>query len=87
VARPAALTWEGLRLELAGRHGAARRRWARAAALAARLGMPYDEARARFQLGRHTAGDEGLRQLRRAVALFERLGCAYDLAQARALLD
>ncbi len=86
AARPVALSWEGLRLELAGRHAAARRRWARAAALAVRLGMPYDEARARYLLGRHTVGEESRRQLARAAALFERLGCAYDLAQVQQLL-
>jgi class 3 adenylate cyclase len=86
VARPGALIWEGLRLQLGGSPGRARRRWLHAVALAAQLGMPYDEARARYQLGRHAGGGERREQLERAGAIFERLGCAHDLAATRRLL-
>lgn len=87
IARPAALTWEGLRLALAGHEAAGRRTWLRAAATAERLGMPYAEARARFQLGRHASGIERTTQLSRAAATFERLGCAHDLEKALGMKD
>lgn len=86
VARPAALTWQGLRAQLLGRHGGARRRWAAAAAVAGGHGMPYAEAVALFQHGRHTPGPEGRRLLGAAAARFEELGCAYDLALAQRML-
>jgi class 3 adenylate cyclase len=86
VAGPAALTWDALRLQLGGRQRAARRRWARAIGLAARLGMPYAEALAHLQLGRHSAGEPGRQHLERAARLFQRLGCTHYLARARALL-
>lgn len=86
IARPAALSWEGLRRALAGRPAGARRAWERSAALAHATGMPYEEARARLLLGRHSAGEERRAQLGLAAAGFERLGCARDLAEARRLL-
>lgn len=86
VARPAALTWRGLYAWRVGLHGLALRRWDAAAALAHRQGMPYEEARARFQRGRHTPGPEGRRLLEEAAAGFARLGCAYDLAEAERAL-
>lgn len=86
VAAPAALLWDGLRHQCAGRHKAARRCWQRAADRARRLGMPYDEARARFQMGRHATGQERVEQLQLAEALFRRLGCTYELAAVQALL-
>jgi tetratricopeptide (TPR) repeat protein len=52
IARPAAETWSGQALILAGCVGFGRRLLRRAAARAARLGMPYDEARARALLAR-----------------------------------
>jgi eukaryotic-like serine/threonine-protein kinase len=82
VARPAALTWGGLRHWQAGRRGLAQHQWRHAINLAQRLGMPYDEARARAQLGHHTPDDEGRRQLHEAAAIFARLGCRDALADA-----
>jgi hypothetical protein len=86
VARPTALTWRGLYAWLTGRPGEARRRWAAAAALAQRRGMPYEEARALYHHGRCTPGPAGRRLLEAAAAIFERLGCAYDLAETRSAL-
>jgi hypothetical protein len=86
VARPAALTWRGLYTWLAGRQDTARHRWAGAAALARRRGMPYDEARVLYQHGRHAPDPEGRQMLKAAAAIFERLGCAYDLAETRQIL-
>jgi class 3 adenylate cyclase len=86
LARPAALTWQGLRSWLRGRPREAGQLWAAAANVAQAQGMPYDEARALYLRGRHTPGAEGCRLLERAAAGFERLGCDYDLAQVNSLL-
>ncbi|NTU85187.1 MAG: hypothetical protein HGA45_38490, partial [Chloroflexales bacterium] len=86
VARPVALTWQGLHAWLDGRSGAARRRWSWAVALAARMGMPYVEARALYLHGRLRERAEDYQLLARAAAIFERLGCLYDLEQVRVLL-
>jgi hypothetical protein len=86
VARPAMLIWHGRFAWARGRHSQARWRWGRAAALAARLGMPYEQGRALLELGRHTQGDACRQYLMRAVAIFTRLGAAHDLALARTAL-
>lgn len=78
VARPAALTWHGLKAQLAGRPGAARRSWLAAATLARDYGMPYAEAVALRQHGRHTAGPAGEALLARAADLIEQAGSRAD---------
>jgi predicted ATPase/DNA-binding SARP family transcriptional activator len=55
MARPRALLCVGWARWLDGRQAAARRAWARAAAEAERLRMPYELARAHHELGRHPA--------------------------------
>lgn len=87
VARPTMLLWRGLELWLRGRRGAARHHWFHAAILAHRRGMPYEEARAHFQLGRHASGPERRAHLERAAALFARIGARPDEARARELLN
>jgi hypothetical protein len=49
--------------------------------------MPYDEALAHFEIGRHAGGDERRDHLDRAADIFKRLGAEYDLQRARAALD
>ena len=80
VARPRALTCLGLSRWLDGRHGAARRAWARAIRKAERLAMPYELARAHYELGRHLAVGDRAGHLERARSIFETLGCQADLA-------
>ena len=80
VARPRALTCLGWSRWLDGRHGAARRAWARAIREAERLAMPYELARAHYELGRHLAVGDRAGHLERARSIFETLGCQADLA-------
>jgi hypothetical protein len=86
IARPATLIWQGCDAWRCGRQQLARRRWARAGALAGRAGMPYEQARALLQLGSHSSGAERRQHLAAAAAIFARLGATYDLGLARALL-
>jgi len=85
IGRPRALLWDGLHHWLAGKPARATRAWQASLAAAARLEMPYDEALAHYELGRHLPdADPGREEhLARACEIFERLGAAYDLARAR----
>jgi hypothetical protein len=69
-----------------GRHRQARTRWRRALAVARRLEMPYETARAHAELGRHMPDDTAARpeHLARAAAIFEQLGSTWELAMVRA---
>jgi hypothetical protein len=53
-------------------------------AAAQKLAMPYDEALAHFEIGRHASGDERRDHLDRAADIFKRLGAEYDLQRAQA---
>ena len=79
------------RLEaLSGRPARAEKEWASALAEAERLRLPFAEALACYQLGRHPSDNLGQRQawLERARAVFARIGAPYELAAAEnALLD
>jgi hypothetical protein len=53
---------------------------------AERLAMPYEQALAHYEIGRHARADDPARgaHLARARDLFTRLGTTYDLALAQA---
>ena len=86
---PRALLIRGLLAAQTGDVSEAKQLWRRAAALARSTAMPYDEARAQFELGRHLdAEDEKRRPLLLAArAGFEAMGADYDLRQVDALLN
>jgi predicted ATPase/class 3 adenylate cyclase len=82
MAQPRTLACLGWSYWLKGRHGGARRAWARAARAAERLAMPWELARAHYELGRHLAagersplGHDRTEHLNRARSTFEALGC------------
>jgi hypothetical protein len=68
---------------LSGRHGAARRAWLSSLAAAEALAMPYEAARARYELGVHL--DDGS-NLSLAINAFRRIGAEWDLKQAEAAI-
>ncbi len=86
--RARALLWQGLFEWLSGRPYLARQQWQQAIAAAIALGMPYDEALARYQLGRHLPIDDPARQeqLTWASQIFTQLGAGYDLSLTRSAL-
>jgi tetratricopeptide (TPR) repeat protein len=77
LGRAHALLWRGLLQWLTGRTGRGMRTWRSAVAAAQALGLPYEQARAHFEIARHLPQDHGDRamHLDRAQALFEQLGC------------
>ncbi|MFZ0544722.1 MAG: AAA family ATPase [Candidatus Promineifilaceae bacterium] len=85
IGRPRSYLYWGLNHWLSGRKGYARSRWQKSLESAVQLDMPYDEALAHFELGRHLpAGDaERERYLRKAEEIFERLDTQYDLLRCR----
>jgi hypothetical protein len=58
--------------------------WGRARDIAVGMNMPFHEARALFEIGRRTPGDEREIMLTRAVEIFEHLGATYLASQANA---
>jgi hypothetical protein len=84
LGEPFSLLCDGLEAWLSGRARAARRSWERCVARSEALGMPYEEGRARLELGRHLALDAPDRRphLSRARALFVELHATDDLRRA-----
>ncbi|HEX5807837.1 MAG TPA: AAA family ATPase [Anaerolineales bacterium] len=78
IARSRALLWQGLYDWLNGKPRSAQKNWQKSLAAAQKLSMPYDEALAYREIGRHASGAERDLNLIRANELFERLGVALD---------
>jgi eukaryotic-like serine/threonine-protein kinase len=93
LGQPWAWLYQGLYEWLAGKPGQAYKAWSQSLAAAERLGMPYQQARAHYEIGRHTPSDQKARDglsrqehLQRAYDIFDNLGTAYDLARVEAML-
>ena len=76
VGQPSTWRWQGLYDWLDGKPGRARRAWQKSLTAAQKLAMPYDEALAYYEIGRHVTGTEQETNLARANEIFERLGVA-----------
>ena len=74
IAKPRAWLWQGLYDWLDGKPGRARRAWQKSLAMAQKLAMPYDEALAYYEVGRHATGTEQETNLTYANEIFGRLG-------------
>jgi len=85
IGQPRALLCEGLAQWLAGHPAQARRAWTKSLALAEKMGMPYEQGLAHYELGRHLeAGDPARTEhLARACEIFNRLQATFDLARAQ----
>ena len=72
LGRPEALRLTGVAAWLDGRRDRARRAWVEGIETAARMALPGDEARCRYELGQRLGrrDPEGARQLRRAAEIF-----------------
>lgn len=74
IAKSRAWLWQGLYDWLDGKPGRARQAWQKSLLAAQKLAMPYDEALACHEIGRHATGAERETNLARAGEIFERLG-------------
>jgi predicted ATPase/class 3 adenylate cyclase len=93
MARPRALTCQGWYHWLESRHRVALKAWAQAVQESERLAMPWELARAHYELGRHLADSErssfGLQKaehLDQARGILEALGCGTYPANTDALI-
>lgn len=84
IGQPRALLWQGRTDWLRGKQWWAERAWHRSYTLARALGMPYEQALAHYELGRHAEGSTRIDHLARARELFIQLGAAADLARLEA---
>jgi class 3 adenylate cyclase/tetratricopeptide (TPR) repeat protein len=87
--QPRAGLWQGLCDWLSGRSRRAHKAWRRALETAQRLGIPMEEARAHYEIGRHLPSGDPRRQvhLKQACAMFERLHATYHQSQAQVALE
>jgi tetratricopeptide (TPR) repeat protein len=85
IGRPASLLWNGLSAQLSNQPRRARRFWQAAIDEARRLEMPYEEARARLERGRHQSGSSRRLDFERAAELFSAIGARPELQRIRSL--
>lgn len=88
LGRPRSWLCRGLLQWLSGHPARARSSWRRGLRESERMAMPYEQARAHLEIGRHLAAGDPARHshLARAEELFARLGAAPDLARVREAL-
>lgn len=86
IGLPRAYLWQASFEWLSGRPHLARQLWAKSLTAARRLGMPYAEGLAHYELGRHLPPDDPARteHLDRAAEIFGQLGATYDLQRIQA---
>jgi class 3 adenylate cyclase/tetratricopeptide (TPR) repeat protein len=88
IGQPRAWCWQGLYAWLSGQRQRAHQAWRKSLAAAQRLKMPYEQALAHYEIGRHTSGIARKNHLVYACTLFERVEATYDFGKAqRALYD
>lgn len=85
IGQPRAWLWQGLYEWLSGRPAKARAAWQKSLAAAQRLEMPYEQALALYELGRHWPANDPHRRthLTRAADIFSQLKARYDLERVQ----
>ena len=73
IAKSRSLLWQGSYDWLDGKPGSAQKNWQKSLVEAQKLSMPYDEALAYREIGRHASASERDLNLARANEIFERL--------------
>jgi hypothetical protein len=79
------LLWQGLYTWLEGRPRRAHQTWHNALAAASDHAMPYEQALAHYEIGRHSTGAARREHLAQAAELCARLGAACDLDRVERL--
>ena len=89
IGQPRAWLWQGLYYGLSGQPGQAQAAWRKSLAAAERLSMPYEQAQALYEMGRHLPANDPKRQvyLSRAAQIFSQLEAKYDLSRTQVALD
>jgi predicted ATPase/class 3 adenylate cyclase len=87
IAEPSACLYQAWYDWLSGDPRKARQGWQKSLAAAQRLMMPFEEACAYYEMGRHAAEPERTQLLNRALAIFQKVEAAYEVAQVQTLLS
>ncbi len=68
-----------------GHTEAASKKWQQSLDMATKIGMPFEQGQAHFEIGRHLKADDPARKqhLSEAAAIFARLGAVYDLSRTK----
>jgi hypothetical protein len=88
IGRPCAWLWQGLYDWQSGRPRRAHAAWRKSMAEAERLAMPYEQALALYEMGRHLPAHDPNRRahLTHAIEIFSQLQASYDLNRAQQAL-
>jgi hypothetical protein len=86
IGKPGDHIWGGLYDWLRGRQRSAWNCWGHGAEEAERLGLPFEQAQAYYEMGRHASGRERQDYLSRACKIFGALGSTHHLARAEAAM-
>ncbi|MEI7556465.1 adenylate/guanylate cyclase domain-containing protein [Candidatus Chlorohelix sp.] len=86
IGLPRATLYRGLYYWLSGNTDKAHKLWISSLRHALRLGMPYEQGLAHFEIGRHSYGEERKTHLNCAIEIFEHLNIPFDLERARTIL-
>ena len=86
IARARTLLYQGLYHWLSDQHQDAQTSWLESLQAARKLDMPYDEALACLELGRHAVGEAQKEYLEYASRIFTRCNSAFELKLTQALL-
>jgi tetratricopeptide (TPR) repeat protein len=89
IGRPRAWLWRGRYLWLSGNTAKAYQFWRKSLAAAVQLAMPYEQALAHYEMGRHldASHPDRAEHLQQASDVFSRLGAVPDMERAKAALD
>jgi hypothetical protein len=89
IGKPRAWLWEGMLEWMLEKPQQAEDAWKKSLQAAQKMAMPYDEALALYQIGRHMEPNHPQRRehLKRAAEIFGRLGAAGDLEMTQAFLE
>ncbi|HMZ44823.1 MAG TPA: hypothetical protein PLI15_17365, partial [Anaerolineales bacterium] len=85
VGQPRAWLHQGLLYWVEGQQKQAFRVWEKSLALAEQLSLPYEAARAHYEIGRHLSLNDATRQIHlgKAIEIFSGLGAKRELMQAQ----
>jgi predicted ATPase/DNA-binding SARP family transcriptional activator len=93
LGQPRAWLCQGLYESLTDQPERAYEAWSKSLAAAEQLGMPYEQGRAHYEMGRYAASHQQARDtlssrehLQQAYHIFAKLGAVYDLARVNAAL-
>ncbi len=87
IAEPSYLYFEGMQKWMEGKRDAAFKKWRASAETARKLSMPWEEANALREIGKHSTGEPRREHLQKAFDLFSSSHAKYDAGETKKLLE